>query len=325
METRLEFIEVASSHPGNSLTEAVRTGLADRPKRLPCCYFYDHTGSDLFEEITRLPEYYLTRCEAEILSRWSDEITASLGPRISIFEFGSGSSLKTRLLIQAALDRQGSLHYVPIDISKSFLRCSSEALLDTFEGLSITALAAEYNAAMGCLPKDENPRLILFLGSNIGNFTSCEATAFLTGVAERMEDRDGLLVGVDLVKDRKVLFDAYNDSADITAQFNKNLLLRINRELDADFDLSAFKHYAPFDESHSRIEMRLVSERDQTVNVRALGASYEFEDGEFILTEWSHKYTVQSFSMLAESAGLRIVGQWTDPRQWFAEFLLEKA
>jgi L-histidine Nalpha-methyltransferase len=324
MDSRLNFIEAGSSHLATSLGEAVRAGFAETPKRLPCRFFYDHAGSDLFEEITRLPEYYLTRCDTEILGEYAEEITGALGDRIALIELGSGSSTKTRLLIEAALRRQGDLHYVPVDISKSFLKCSAEKLLEAYPELTVTALAGEYESALCRLPASDEPRLILLLGSNIGNFSSCEATAFLQKVSACMDSRDGLLVGVDLVKERQVLHDAYNDSAGVTARFNRNLLARINAELGADFDLGSFDHNAPFDEAAARIEMRLVSNKDQVVTIAGIGQCYEFEDGEYILTEWSHKYSSQSVSMLAETAGLKVEREWTDRRNWFAEFLLKK-
>lgn len=322
IDTRLVFIEGRSSLGPGEFRQAVREGLDHVPKWLPSRFFYDRAGSELFERITELTEYYPTRCESEILAERSAEIVSALGPRLSIVEFGSGSSLKTRKLLASALQGQADLSYVTIDISRDFLRDAARNLLADFPGLSVCAVAAEYSQAVELLPTSPDPRLILFLGSNIGNFCIREGTDFLSLIRSRMAPADRLLVGVDLEKSREVLHLAYNDPAGITAEFNRNLLRRINRELGGEFDPGRFEHIAPYDEGEHRIEMRLVSLGRQTVRVNALDASYEFEDGEFIVTEWSHKYTRGAFERIAREAGLRIDREWTDSKNWFAEFLL---
>ncbi|HWD38347.1 MAG TPA: L-histidine N(alpha)-methyltransferase [Fimbriimonas sp.] len=325
MDSRLSFIEAPTAHASQPMCDAVHTGLTSHPKTLPCRFFYDRAGSELFEQITSLPEYYLTRCEAEILSKSSGEIVEAVGKGLSVCEFGSGSSAKTRSLLSAAFDRNSELHYVPIDISREFLRESSETLLGEYPSLSITAIAGEYSDAVSYIPDEEGARLILFLGSNIGNFCHGSAAAFLKQIQVVMRPEDRLLVGVDLVKDRDVLHAAYNDAAGVTGQFNLNLLSRVNRELGGQFVLDNFNHEAPFDEDESRIEMRLVCRDGGCYRVEDLDSEYEFQPGEWIVTEWSHKYTPASFGELAESAGLEVSASWQDSKGWFAEYLLQRS
>jgi dimethylhistidine N-methyltransferase len=322
MSDNFQFVDVPSSHPREKLCSVVATGLAQDRKQLPCRFFYDTAGSHLFEQICALPEYYLTRTEQSILNRNADQILEATGDNILLAEFGSGSSTKTRLLIRTLLAHQPGLHYVPIDISADFLRTCCHALLDDYARLSITAIAAEYNDGIRALPAHDGPRLLLFLGSNIGNFERDEATAFLARIRARMTPRDRILIGVDLVKDRKLLHAAYNDAAGVTAQFNKNLLVRINHELGGNFSLDRFQHEAPYNETLSRIEMHLRSDRRQTVHVGYLEQSFEFEQEETIHTENSHKYTPSGFAALCARAGLAIQESWTDEREWFAVMLL---
>lgn len=327
MHPRLEFITVPPTQPGQTLCAAVADGLAQSRKQLPCRFFYDEVGSQLFEAICELPEYYPTRTERAILERRAADIVAQAravrpDKPLTLVEFGSGSSVKTRLLIEAALGQQAALTYVPIDISGDFLRASCLDLLDDYPELRVTGVAAEYSDALRVLPDHDGPRLFLFLGSNIGNFAAGEAQAFLTHLRGIMTPNDRLLLGVDLVKDRAVLRAAYNDASGTTAQFNKNLLTHINRELGADFDLEQFAHNAPFMEDHARIEMHLVSRCDQTVYIEYLEASYRFAAGEIVHTENSHKYTLDSISRLCCPAGLELQSCWTDDREWFAALLL---
>jgi L-histidine N-alpha-methyltransferase len=322
LENRFEFVEVRGEQPRLTLCRAVREGLGSQPKSLPTQFLYDRRGSELFEQITELPEYYPTRTERAILEARSSEIVEAAGDGAAIIEFGSGSSVKTRLLIEAALARRPELRYLPIDISFDFLKSSSAELLRDYPGLRITALGGEYFDAADSLPTHDGPRLILFLGSNIGNLTREEAVDFLRRVRGNMTAEDRMLVGLDLVKDRATLEAAYNDRQGITAEFNLNLLRRINRELDGHFDERRFQHDAPYDEVEQRIEMRLYSVGDQRVRVDGVDLSFDFADGEYIHTEWSHKYTRESFSALSAHAGLSIEHLWTDGRQWFGLALL---
>jgi dimethylhistidine N-methyltransferase len=322
MRENFHFVDVPPTHPQETLCSVVERGLAQSPKQLPCRFFYDTVGSQIFEQICALPEYYLTRTEQSILSRHVHDMIDAVGSDILLAELGSGSSTKTRLLIRALLDHQGGLHYVPIDISAGFLRDSCRTLLHDYEGLAITGIAAEYNEGITALPAHEGPRLILFLGSNIGNFERHEATGFLNRIRALMTPCDRILIGVDLVKDRKILHAAYNDAAGVTARFNKNLIARINHELGGRFDLDRFHHDAPFNEQHSRIEMHLRSDRRQTVPIHSLERDFTFEQEETIHTENSHKYTLHDFAALCADAGLAIQERWTDEREWFAVLLL---
>ena len=317
----LRFLDVPPDQPQKTLRSAVLEGLSRERTTLPCRFFYDDRGSALFEQICRLPEYYPTRTERAILECHAGEmIEAAGGSDLALVELGCGSAGKTRLLIAAALARQSTLHYVPIDISRDFLHFSAEELMKEYPTLSITAIAAEYDDALEVLPSHGGPRLILFLGSNIGNFERDEATAFLRRIRGRMEAGDRLLVGVDLVKDRGVLEAAYNDAAGVTAAFNKNLLRRINRALGGDFDLEQWEHRAPWVPESSRIEMWLVSRRAQTVTLE--GRAFPFRAGEGVHTENSHKHTREGFAALCGEAGLSVEARWTDAREWFAVFLL---
>jgi L-histidine N-alpha-methyltransferase len=322
---RLTFIEVPSRRKRFDFANAVCDGLRRTHKALPSRFFYDHRGSELFEQITALPEYYLTRAEASIFEGRREEIISAFGPELSLVEFGSGSSAKTRRLIETILGHQPDLDYAPIDISKAFLHESSESLLSDFTGLRVTALAAEYFDAVHAMPTFTRPRLILFLGSNIGNFEFDEAVSFLSGVAPEMEFDDRVLVGTDLVKDPQVIHDAYNDAEGVTAAFNLNLLARINAELGGDFDLDQFEHDAPYLPDEERVEMRLVSKIDQSVCLEKLDLAVEFTAGEAIHTEFSQKYTFESFGKLASESGLEVCNRWTDERGWFALNMLRRS
>ena len=321
-DSRLQYIEVPPTIRALPFCAVVAEGLSASQKWLPCRFFYDRCGSELFERICALPEYYLTRTEHAILERFAGEIVAAAGQEVAVVEFGSGSSVKTRLLLEAALRRRPQLHYSPIDISADFLRSSALALLNDFPGLRVTAIAAEYHDGIAVLPDVGLPRLILFLGSSIGNFTHEEARAFLTHVRESMRPEDRLLIGIDLVKARQCIEAAYNDSQGVTAAFNRNLLTRINRELGADIQVDAFAHSAPFVEAESRIEMHLVCGRSHRAYVDAVEMTFQFHQGEIVHTENSHKYSLGAFAALCHSAGLSVHRRWTDDSEWFALLLV---
>lgn len=325
MEQRFRFVEVRGQSAPLTLCRAVREGLGAQPKSLATQFLYDQAGSELFERITELPEYYPTRTERGILEQRADEIVAAAGSGFTMIEFGSGSSSKTRLLIEAALRQQPELRYMPIDISFDFLKASSRTLLEEYDRLSITAIGGEYFDAADNLPEAEGPRLVLFLGSNIGNLTREAAIDFLHRISARLRPEDRLLVGIDLVKDPAILEAAYNDAAGVTAEFNLNILRRINREQDGHFDLSRFSHHAPYDAAEERIEMRLYSIGDQVVEVDGVGESYAFADGEYIHTEWSQKYTPHSFGALCAPTGLHVEHLWTDEKEWFGLAMLKVA
>ena len=304
--------------------EDVRAGLSSSPKHLYPKYFYDELGSQLFEAICLLPEYYLTRAENEILARHADAIVNEVaGEKVSLVEMGSGSALKTRLVIEALLRRQQELVYTPVDISATALETSSRVLLQSYPRLKINAYAADYYDAINALK--ERPRgartLALFLGSNIGNFDPAEAHTFLSALRRVLAPDDALLLGADLKKPARVLEAAYDDALNVTAAFNLNQFARINRELDADFDLRAFRHQAVYNEAEGRVEVYIVSSRAQRVFVRALEMEIEFAEGERVHTENSHKYDLAGLSQLAAATGYTRARTWLDEREQFSSNL----
>lgn len=325
MAGHLQFIEIPPTREEEHLGAAVLAGLSSSPKTLPSSFFYDARGSRLFEEITKLPEYYLTRCETEILRAQSSSIFDLMVAEglVQIVEFGSGSSEKTRLLLRAAIEKQGTTEYVPIDISGDFLKSSSQELLEEVPGLRVIALAGDYLDALQQLPSHDGPRLFLFLGSTIGNFEVSSAVAFMAAIRAAMRPGDRLLMGTDIKKDRSIIEPAYNDAQGITEQFNKNILYRIDKELCGHFNLDTFRHEAPWVEEHSRIEMRLVSQIDQAVEIEGLETVFHFKAGEYIHTENSHKWSKDAFLQMVEVAGLRLSSCWLDSKNWFALNLLE--
>ncbi|WP_158810097.1 L-histidine N(alpha)-methyltransferase [Beijerinckia sp. L45] len=304
----------APSDEDSSFASAALAGLAGSPKTLPCQFFYDARGSELFELITDVPEYYPTRTEASILSACAGEIAAETPTGSVLVEFGSGSSRKTEILL-TALDALKA--YVPIDVSGSALDEARERLSTRFPNLIVHPIVGDFRAAL-VLPDDlaSRPRLGFFPGSTIGNFAPREAADLLRSMAASLALGGRLIIGVDLRKDRARLLPAYNDAAGVTAAFNLNLLVRANRELGADFDLAGFEHEAIFNAEKSRIEMHLISTRKQTVSL--LGRHFDFRPGESIHTENSHKYSVSDFGDLARSAGWTPRRVWTDAQSLFS-------
>jgi L-histidine N-alpha-methyltransferase len=301
-----------------TLAEAVRSGLEARPRTLPWPYFYDEVGSQLFEAICELPEYYLTRTEDAILRESAGAMVAGWSREPAMIELGSGSASKTRWLIAAALGRYGRLHYVPIDVSPAPLIESAQALVRHFSALRVTGYVANYRDALATLPERiPGPRLWVFLGSSLGNYAADEASGLLTQVAAAMGEDDRLLLGTDLAKDAATLEAAYDDAAGVTAQFNLNLLTRINRELGADFDLDRFAHRAVYRPELGRVEMHLVSRVAQTVRIPGASLTVDFAEGEAIHTENSHKYSPEALAELAHRSGFREEAAWTDPQGLF--------
>lgn len=297
----------------------VRAGLSARPKHLSCCYFYDQEGSLLFEEICALPEYYLPRAEEAILREHAEELARSLPDEVTLVELGSGNAAKTRILIDALLRRQRQLRYVPVDICRSMLEDSARALLQEYPALEILAVAGEYHEGLRRLNEvTTRPKLILWLGSNVGNFDREEAAGFLGRVRATLSPHDRLLAGIDLRKQNTVLEKAYDDSRGVTAQFNLNLLARINRELGGNFNLEAFRHRAVYNEELGRIEMYLDSTRAQKVSIASLPLEVSFTQGEAIHTENSYKYSLAEIDALAAPAGLRVERQWLDRQARFS-------
>jgi dimethylhistidine N-methyltransferase len=297
--------------------DALLAGLRGQPKHIPCKYFYDAEGSRLFERICETPEYYPTRIELSLLHRHADEIAALIGPDAEIMEFGAGAGEKIRPLLDT-LDRPRA--YLPIDISGSYLRSITMRLRSEYPALTIEPIVADFTCDLGMPPSSSARRIGFFPGSTIGNFEPEEARQFLARSA-RLLKGGGLLVGVDLVKDPHVLHAAYNDHAGVTASFNKNLLVRANREAGANFDCERFAHYAFYNPLRRRIEVYLVSTVAQHVTV--CGRQFAFAEGEAIHTEWSYKYTVEDFRTLAAAAGFTPRAVWCDPNRLFSVHWLE--
>ncbi|MEV4333536.1 L-histidine N(alpha)-methyltransferase [Streptomyces sp. NPDC049597] len=288
-------------------------GLTRTPKVLPPKWFYDARGSELFEEITRLPEYYPTRAEREILAARAGEIAAATGAR-TLVELGSGSSEKTRFLLDALTD----LHtYVPVDVSESALTGAAKALLAERPGLDVHALVADFTRGLA-LPGTPGPRLVAFLGGTIGNLLPAERAVFLKSVRDLLSPGDSLLLGTDLVKDEDVLVRAYDDAAGVTAQFNKNVLAVIARELGADLDPADFDHVAVWDRDNEWIEMRLRARSALGVKIRALDLVVPFEAGEELRTEVSAKFRQAGVRSELAGAGMELTHWWTDEGGRFA-------
>ena len=311
--------EAVSTDP--AFARDVLAGLTARPKKLSPKYFYDETGSKLFEQITELPEYYPTRTELAILRDNAGEIARVFPERSALVEFGSGSTRKARILLAAAPQVAA---YVPVDISPEMLAEEAEQLRHDHPRLAVLPVAADFSQPFR-LPAAvvAMPRTGFFPGSTIGNFEPHEASAFLRHAGRMLGDGGHLVIGIDLVKDAGVLNAAYDDAAGVTAKFNLNLLARINRELGGDFELANFCHQAFYNSERRRIEMHLASRKRQAVHV--LGRTIEFRAGETIHTESSYKYTVESFAALARGSGWSPVAAWTDAKGYFSVQALARA
>ncbi len=293
-----------------ALRRDVRDGLTRQPKTLPPKWFYDAVGSDLFDQITRLPEYYPTRAEAQILAARAGEIATASGAD-TLVELGSGTSEKTRALLDA-LREQGSLRrFIPFDVDPSVLQLAGPAIQQEYPGVEINAVCGDFEEHLGKIPA-VGRRLVAFLGSTLGNLTPGPRAEFLASVSEMMQPGDTLLLGTDLVKDVDRLVRAYDDSAGVTAQFNRNVLTVVNRELGADFDVPAYEHVAKWNADEERIEMWLRSTRPQRVHIAALNLDVDFADGEEMLTEVSCKFRPTGVDAELEAAGLRRTHWWTD-------------
>jgi dimethylhistidine N-methyltransferase len=290
-------------------------GLSLGKKRLPCKYFYDERGARLFEAICELEEYYPTRTEMKILRRNIRDIASMAGPRCNLVDLGSGSGIKTRLLLDC-LEQPAS--YVPIDVAREQLLECAARLAQDYPGLAVLPVCADYTKVFQLpeFPPGSEQTVLFFPGSTIGNFEPEDAVEFLARMGEICGARGGLLIGVDLKKDPRVLNPAYNDSQGVTAEFNLNILARANRELEARFDLAQFRHHAFYNEAAGRIEMHLVSRRRQVVAVN--GTRFFFAEGESIVTEHSYKYSPDEIRRLAAWAGLKVVRCWTDEERWFS-------
>ncbi|MEM6645874.1 MAG: L-histidine N(alpha)-methyltransferase [Bacteroidota bacterium] len=305
--------------PADTLLDDVLAGLRTLPKTLPSKYFYDEAGSRLFDAITKLDAYYPTRTEMGIMAGYIDEMVGAIGERALLVEYGSGSSLKTRILLDHLPRLVG---YVPIDISGEYLLATAYRLAERYPDLPIAPIAADYTSDFRLPPlaAEVDNVVAFFPGSTIGNFTPTEAEAFLKGAARLVGPGGLLLMGVDLKKEKPVLDLAYDDPEGVTAAFNLNILTRLNRELDADFDLDAFAHRAFYNEDAGRVEMHLVSLADQRVTIGAVEVA--FAQGETIHTENSYKYALHEAADLAARAGFGVEQVWTDANDWFSVQLL---
>lgn len=299
---RFQLNRLSQEQQRDSLIADVHSGLNGSPRFLPPKYFYDERGSRLFDQICQTDEYYLTRAESLLLKKHADEIVAMVRPT-AIVEFGSGTSEKTELLIQAANQNHDWLHYLPLDVCEEILIESAERLIERYPWLSIDAWHGDFLNDLERFENTHERSLYTFLGSSLGNFSYDQASRFLCDVRNTANDNDWFLLGVDMVKDHRVLNAAYNDSDGYTAAFNLNVLSVLNQALDGDFDTRSFEHHAFFDADRSRIEMRLRSTRQQTVTLRDIDMQLDFDDDDHIVTEYSRKYTRESIQGLLKNTG----------------------
>jgi dimethylhistidine N-methyltransferase len=290
-------------------------GLSRRQKMISPKYFYDETGSQLFEQITALPEYYLTDAELEIMREYVDDMAALIGEQASLIEYGSGSSLKTRILLEH-LDKLAA--YVPVDISEEHLYASAQKIRGEFPGLAVHPVVADFTRPFELPTPAIMPvkNVVYFPGSTIGNFEHAEAMKLLRVMFGEAGAGGALLIGLDLQKDPAIIDRAYNDAKGVTAEFNLNMLRHLNREHGANFDLDAFEHRAEYDEEQGRVVLELVSRKEQTVEIG--DTEIDIADGEAILTEYSHKYTLNGFARMAHDAGFEVLKVWTDPDELFS-------
>lgn len=317
-ERQLEFLDLKPKLA--DFKEEVLAGLSSEPKEIPPKFFYDGAGSELFEKITTTPEYYVTKCEEEILKKYGKQISDAIGPDAYVIEYGSGKSNKTRILI-SSLEEPAA--YALIDISSDAVRASAEHLVSEYPGLKVISICADY------LKLDQMPdvgtsstRVIVFFGSTLGNFEPAAADEFLANCYRGMSAGDGMLLGVDFEKDINVLDRAYNDAQGYTAEFNLNLLRRIKRELKTDLDPDKFTHKAFYNDEKCRIEMHLVSSTHQDVIIE--GHSFHFNKGESIHTENSYKFSADKIRNMALKSNLKVENMWTDSKGYFGLFFLRR-
>lgn len=306
----------------HEFAHAVALGMADTPRWVPARFLYDATGSQLFEQISELPEYYLTRTETAILSRYATEISRLTGP-VTLIELGSGSSVKTDHLLRAYAGGNSSLRYVPVDVSTSVLRLAAERIGDHFPSVNVAGVNGEYESAFPLLARYE-PSLLLFLGSTLGNLNQSESLVFWRRVAAAMPAGNHLLLGVDLMKDPALLHAAYNDAAGVTARFTRNLFARMNRELGAGLDVERIDHVARWNAEWQRIEIFGRFRSTQRLRIRPLGIEVTIREGEQVATEVSRKFVVSRLTAYLACFGFHLVRAFTDEREWFAVLLLRK-
>jgi dimethylhistidine N-methyltransferase len=316
----------------NEFAKDIEKGLNDKQKHVSPKFFYDKNGSRFFEEICEQPEYYLNRIESLILKKSVNEIMNLIGEKeISIIELGNGNSLKTRILLRPFLTNLKKVSYFPIDVSLKMLKNSIRNLSREFMNIQVFGICSEYvsglikiNEFMKMHDNIPHRKLIIFLGSSIGNFDPKASKDFLYSLSRYIRKQDALLIGIDLEKDKKILDKAYNDKKGITAKFNLNILSRINKELGGEFKLSTFEHKSFYNIHKHRIEMHLESKLDQQVRIGSIGKTFYFKKGETIHTENSYKYSQNRFKELAKNAGLEVIKNFTDPKQQYSVILLKK-
>ena len=324
VDSRLQYFKPHSTKIEKSFAEEITYSLSQKQKFLNPKFFYDKKGSELFEQICSLDEYYPTKTEISILKRLQTELTSFLDDSFRLVELGSGSSVKTRLILDVFDNICDNMEYYPIDISE-ILTESSELLLRDYANLSITGIIDTYEGGLEFIENFDNTKnLIVFLGSSFGNFLPTEGEEFLKKINSNMKQEDLFLIGLDLVKSKSILEKAYDDSKGVTAQFNLNVLSRINDELDADFDLTNFKHYAVYNEKEQRIEMYLKSLVNQSVIISKSNLLLKFQKDELINTEYSHKYKLSQIEELMKKTGFSIQKIWLDENNLFALTLVSK-
>ena len=324
VDERLCYYEPSKNKSEKTFVEELSSSLNQKHKSIHPKFFYDKKGSKLFEDICKLPEYYLTRTEISILRKLDAKLPAYMNEEFRLVELGSGSSYKTRILISILGNMYKQIEYFPIDISK-ILKESTTTLLNDYENLHMTGIIDNYESGLKFVKNYDNKKnLIVFLGSSFGNFDYKPGLRFLNKINSSMKDDDLFLIGLDLVKDKDVLEYAYNDSHGITAQFNLNVLSRINSELDSNFNVDKFAHHAIYNEVENRVEIYLRSLENQTVNITKAGIALKIKQNELIHTENSHKYTVPKIKEMFSRTGFRIRDMWFDDKQYFCLILLSK-
>jgi L-histidine N-alpha-methyltransferase len=312
---QLQFLASAAT------ASAVREGLSASPKWLPAKLFYDAAGSDLFEQITELPEYYLTRTERAIFESHAAEILQAAGSSLTLVELGAGTAVKTGILIEELLRRQPRALFYPIDVSPSALQEAATQLGRQFPQLRVNPIIADYTGGVEALNRISGRKLVLYIGSSIGNFEPDESVRVLRRIRRTLRTGDAFLLGADFAKSSKILIPAYDDSQGVTAAFNKNILARINRELDANFDLDRFRHVALWNRRCSRMEIHLESTVAQQVFVPLLEMDIDFAAGERIHTENSYKYTAEMIESILRESGFKLEHSWHDRQKWFGVHL----
>ncbi|MEO6966298.1 MAG: L-histidine N(alpha)-methyltransferase [Acidobacteriaceae bacterium] len=325
LDSRITSSTAVQTHEISAAAQATLEGLSAKHKHLPCWLLYDAAGSRLFEEITRLPEYYLTPLEHAILSRHAPNMVAAAAglsdEPLSVVELGAGSASKTLVLLRALMARQGRTLYLPVDVSQAALESAAKNVQTALPEIEVQPICSEFTHEVSLDIPTEGRRLALYIGSSIGNFDPENAVELLGWLRSQLQPGDALLLGTDMVKDPAPLLAAYNDSAGVTANFSKNILARLNRQLGANFSLDTFEHRAIWNPTESRIEVRLESKQNQIVRVESLGHSFQFKRGESIHTENCYKFTPESVEDLLLQSGYVLEQSWYDDNHWFGVHL----